>query len=399
MIKKLLFYAGLVALLPSVLSAQNFFEPVRFGTGQAPFGGSREDTFNAAAATFRMAQGFTAPVSCTLDQWCGYVSAKTGTLGATAGVVAIYSESSAIPNSSLSSGTFDPGTTGFKCSTISQAITSGTQYFFNITNAQGTPASNNFALRNGGENSLAMAGNSHGNGTGSSGAMMMTSTNNGSSWGAGAGYRGASAWFRAHCSSGTYFGFPAILDDNPDNVVDSNDRVYNARRVGNSFQIAAGPSQNLRCVEFLFGKNGTPSAAMKYELYTGTTLTASTATAGSVGMITGRQFVPLCFSSAQVLTPGTTYRLVMTEGDAGGGSTAASFTPWRFDFDSTAASKALKPLNGTITKTICSSSCSGGSWTDTDTSYYLMNYSLDPGNEFVAASSGGNASKINRGIN
>lgn len=380
----------LSVLAASTANAQVFSPTIKLGTGQVVASGAwRTDSLAAAAATARQAMGFLAPKTGTIDEFCTQIPAKSGTLASTAALVTMYGSVAGIPNGALDTGTMDPSTTGFKCTTgLSQAVTVGTQYWFNITNTQASPGSNNFDV------ATAPAGIVTGNGMATTstsvgvGPQAMRSTDNGSTWAAGAGQRPGAAPYRVHYSSGEYFGFPATLGETPTLPTNAADRIYSTREVGNLFTTPAGVSPKVKCIGFEVGDTGTPTGNIRFRLYTGTTLTATTdELAGSGSNITAGTEVILCFSSVQTLAASTAYRAVIAESTQSDTSTNA-FTPHRVDFDSNAASLALKPLWGTAQKTICGSSCSGGSWTDTNTSYYHgMNLYLDETTPY--ATSGG----------
>lgn len=385
--------------------AQNFSPAIQIGTQLRMNGGGwREDTLDSAAATNRIAFGFLAPISCTLDEVCVAVLTKTGTLAATDGVIAIYSSALGVPNASLSSGTFDPSTVGFKCSTQNQAVVANTQYWFNITNANGTPASNNFSILQ--AKIGVVAGATMGTLTGSEGlgSQAMKSINNGSTWGAGAGQRAGAAIYRAHCSSGEYFGFPATNGEQPTFTVNAADRVYAAREVGNKITIPAGmPTMNLKCVEIDVGRIGTPTGELYYRLYQGDTFVADTgALKSGADLTTQSAGIKLCFASSQDLVASTTYRVVAAESTQSDVD-SNSFGPHRIDFHNAAASLALKPFWGTATKAVCAGSCNGGTWVDTTTSFYMMNLYLDETTPFDAAvgggGGGGQKSNLNGGLN
>jgi hypothetical protein len=389
--KRLFLLCAILTAFAANANAQVFSPGLKLGTGNIVQSGAwRTDNMNAAAATARQAYGFLAPKTGTIDEFCTRIPAKSGTLASTAALVSMYGSVAGVPNGALDTGTMDPNSVGFKCTTgLSQAVTVGTQYWFDITNTQASPGSNNFEVVTG------PAGVVAGNGMATVGASVgigpqsMRSTNNGSTWSAGAGQRAGAAPYRVHYSTGEYFGFPAILGENPGLPTNAADRIYSAREVGNKFTTPAGIAPRVKCVGFEVADTGTPTGNLRFRLYTGTTLTATTdELAGSGSNITAATEVVLCFSSVQALAASTTYRVVIAESTQSDTSSNA-FTPHRVDFDSNAASLALKPMWGTAEKTICSSSCNGGTWTDTSTSYYHgMNLYLDETQPYVAGSSG-----------
>lgn len=393
-ISRLLFLVAL--FLPSISLADNAGHDaaINIGTEFPMSGSSRGDNLDASSTTRRNAYGFLAPETCTIDEVCVYVDSKSGSPGATDGVLAIYSDASGQPNSSLSSGTFDPGTTGYKCSTQSQAVVAGTQYWFHITNANGTPGTNYFSIWQGPQGIVPGGTSTDVQNLGSS---MCRSTDNGATWSAI--NRVSAASYRVHCSNGRYFGFPMQGDDTPSNPIAVADRIYSTNEVGNKFTTPAGATMNLRCASFRMQKvAGTPTGFPRIRIYTGTTLTDTTSSAAVVTTFNNVAGYKLCFSSAVALAPSTTYRVVLGETTQSDTSSNA-YGPHRIDWHNTSASLALKPFNGTLSKTVCASSCSGGTWTDTTTSFYLMKLWLDSGNEFGATASGGQKSGTNPGLN
>lgn len=397
MLKKLL----LLCLLPAIALADNagFESAIVIGTGQSLGGASRNDTINAAATGaggISNAFGFRAPVSCTIDEVCVYIPSRTGSPGASDGRLDIFSNASGGPSASLSGATFDVATTGFKCSTQSQAVTAGTQYWLVVSNVNAVDKTlNYFATWQGPENLIQAGGGGRfysGSNSPARGASFRRSTDGQVTWTNLE--RSGSAPYRVHCSSGAYYGFPAIADDSPNNPIAVADRVYSTNEVGNKFTTPSNASLNLRCISMRMGiAAGTPTGFPRYRLYNGTTLVATTDSPANVASMTQPGSLTQCFSSAQALTAATTYRVVLGETTQSDTSSNA-YGPHRIDWHTTTASKALKPFNGTLTKTTCSGSCDGGTWTDTDTSWYQMELILEPGSEFASS---GSATTYSRG--
>lgn len=390
--KRIFLLIGYLLCLASLTHAQNFSPSLKLGTGNIVASGAwRTDSMNAAAATARQAFGFFAPQTGTIDEFCTRIPAKSGTLASTAALVSMYGSVAGVPNGALDTGTMDPNSVGFKCTTgLSQAVTVGTQYWFDITNTQASPGSNNFEVVTGPAgvitgNGMATVGSTIG-----LGPQSMRSTNNGAAWSAGAGPRAGAAPYRVHYSTGEYYGFPAILGEQPGLPTNAADRIYDTREVGNRFTTPAGVAPNVKCVGFEVGDTGTPTGNLRFRLYNGTTLMATTnELAGSGSNIVAATEVVLCFSAVQNLVASTTYRVVIAESTQSDTSSNA-FVPHRVDWDSDAASLALKPMWGTVQKTICTGSCNGGTWTDTNTSYYHgMNLYLDETTPYASSSSSG----------
>jgi hypothetical protein len=371
----------LFLLFPAIAFADNAGLASAFviGTAISDNTASRNDALNATSATMRNAYGWLAPVSCTIDEFCLNIATRTGSPDSDDGVLDICPDVGGEPNEAgvLSSGTFDVSSTGFKCSTISQAVVAGTQYWFQVTNQATTQASNYFSIYQGPENVIYAAGSHASQNIGSA---FQRSTDNGATWTALS--RVGSAPYRVHCSSGAYYGFPLTADDVPNNPIAAADRVYGTAEVGNYFTTPANAKLNVKCIRMRAQKaTGTPTGFLEYSLYTGTTRTATTAPMTVVSSTNNAGAITLCFSSAQTLLASTVYRVSMRETTQSDTSSNA-YGPHRLDFDTNAASLALKPFNGTIKKTVCASSCDGGTWTETSGSYYEMQLVLDPGNEF-----------------
>jgi hypothetical protein len=355
----------------------------------------------------RIAYGFFAPASKTVSEFSFYISSVSGSPpDATDGRIDIYgSKSGNVPDtsSSLANAIFDPSTTGWKRVTISKAVTAGTQYWFVFTNLNAAPATKNYTLQ-------IMPGGLAGGPMGGSGVGAYASV------GATAlrsdaatplfnvQGRNAAAAYRIKFSDNTYFGFPASNFDAANTPVNAADRIYAAREVGNSFKTFTNASMNLRCVGVNMSSIGTPTGVFQLKLYQGTSLVDTayqlqpSATWNTVSQNT---YVPFCFTSYNTLAANTTYRTVVFETTQSDANTDAAGLA-RVDWDPDSNSQALKYFAGTISKTVCTSSCPGGGFTDTPGSYYQMELIPEAGNEFTSTgggTSGGllNNNKVNGG--
>lgn len=400
--KKLFNLIFFLVCFVSTVAAQ---QPASFWMGQMPpFSGSGSG--RETSANKHLAFGFLATESKTITslRFCVYYKVDPGSLlGSTDAEVKVYGSTIAgLPDTgsgAIATVTFDPTTTGCKNTTsMSYATTPGEQLWFVVRNTYAVPATNYFAINIAPEGLVGIGGGGYSHNHYGKGTSYQESSDGGITWTNV--QRSAASPYRVNYGDSTYYGYPFTEFDVANNPVNSGDRVYGDDEVGNKFTTPADTSLNLRCVSFMQAKIGSPTGSLRFRLYTGTTLTATTSSMTESGSGSNSS-VTLCFSSVQVLAANTTYRVVMaetTQSDASGNA----YGPSRIDWDSDSNSLALKPFNGTMSKTVCTGSCNGGTWTDTTTSFYVMQLLLQFGDEFPTSGGGSgglkNQNKVNGGV-
>jgi hypothetical protein len=336
----------------------------------------------SAAATW-LAFAFVPSESKTLNKVKIYVSAVSGTL--TSFSCDVYSDSAGAPGSSLSSTstvttmptTGSPGWTEF--TGLSQALTAGTRYWLVFKNLTATPASNFPTVRFGNSAAVPLVLG----GATAWGWGKKHSTDSGSTW-AGTAIAGSFGW-RLEYSDGSFDGLP-IEDSSTMSV--STGGVYSTRESGAIFTTPANCNWKVRGVVMFAQKVGTPTGNLRFRLYQGTTLLATTDVIPAAN-ITTNVLHAAYFSATQTLAPSTSYRVVLSESTQSDTS-SNYYRSSEYLIENNADSKALFPWS--IKRTYFD----GASWTETDTSIPFFGLIGDTDGEF--ASSGGGSIVLSRGI-
>jgi hypothetical protein len=163
--------------------------------------------------------------------------------------------------------------------------------------------------------------------------------------------------------------------------------VFDKREVGSVFTVPTGLNAYVRRLSMAFGKNGTPSGAARFRIYRGTTLLATSYTIPVGNVATGMQLYEQAFSSSILINAGDTIRVVVGVAVTGDTSTNR-YNIQDYTVENDANSKALKPFDGTISRTETADN-TGTTWTDTDTSYIPFLLGLDTNAEFAAGGGAG----------
>lgn len=326
-----------------------------------------------AAATWRAAS-FIAPVTSTLNSVRAYVSAKSGTLVAADSTIDVFSSTFASSQHTPNASVHGPiscnsaiSAAGWYTWSPSYAVTQNTRYWIVFKNANATPASNNYTLR---DNTTLLTSTY---GTTLQGQLgVRGTTNSGSTW---AGISAVSA-LRLGFSDGSYFGLPIS------NTLQNADYVYSSREAGTKFTLPT----NLNCKVIGAGivveaKTGTPTGTARIRLYTGSS--PSLQATGEIGTNTQTGLAIAYFSSAVSLTGGTICRVVLSETTQSDASTNRYNTTANV-IDTDASSAQLFPYSAQSTY------YNGTSWSDDATR--IIPYCLilnDETDEFEAGGSSG----------
>lgn len=383
------------ALLFMFLAAPVFAAPVQQQSGVAVFGflagsgiesgGTETQNFNSGT-TWR-ARGLNLSEGKTINEVRVYCSGKTGTPADTD--IHLKLRTSSTSGGPTNSDTEDrtltatPSCPGWiEATGYSTALTASTQYYIVINNSHGTPASNYVtlaAVRRITYHSL--GGGVAGDRAGFSGWSLATSSDSGATWASGNSIGGA-AGMRIGFSDGTFAGLPISAQNK-----DSTNQIYDTREAGVYFTTPSTyPTMNVAGISFSINWSGTKPANLRYRLYAGTSLVATTQTANDEDIVADG-WVPLYFSSIQTLSPNTLYRVVA--GAVTGGSSGNAYNLNGYTWDSDADSTAMLPygLRGTY--------YNGSSWAESSTQVYPFAVLLDTGSTGPFTTSGGSAGPKN----
>lgn len=357
-----------------------------FPFGFLPTGAANgTSTLALNAATTWLAYGFVPSETKTLSKVKAYISAVTGTLTAAGLSCDLYSDTAATgPNASLESRTSyttDPPTAGtwIEFTGFTTSVTAGTQYWIVFKNNVGTPSSNFPTYRFGG-------GNSWINETSGSniayGWHKRATTDSGTSWATNAVVR--TAGLRLEYSDGSFDGTPAsqIAAHTAANS------VYANRELGVLFTTPANAKLNVWGIYAQLAKTGTPTGSLRFRLYTGTTLTATTNSVVTANVVTGGVIFAY-FSARQALAPSTAYRIVLSE-TTQADTSANCFQLYTFTIENDANSRSILPYDGTMQSTYTTDATAGppATWAETNTSIHPIGMLLDHPSEFGAIGAG-----------
>lgn len=211
----------------------------------------------------------------TLSKVRFYVSAVTGTLGASDIVAELYQLPDGLLSTTTASGS---GTLVESRSTVTSTptgaawvevtgwtsvCTAGKQYAIVLKNANGTPASNNYTVR------WVTGLHDDGLGSGSMGWWKRQSTDSGSTYSSNT---AAVAGLELEWSDGSLSGLAASQGS----VTAVGDGIYQARELGANFTTPAQARPRVIGVLALLAVSGTPTGNIRFRIYRGTTLVATT---------------------------------------------------------------------------------------------------------------------------
>jgi hypothetical protein len=340
--------------------------------------------FTLNSATKRVAFSFVAWQGKTLDSVRFYCAGLGGSPIAADAVCDLFSDSAAgVPGSSIVSKTADanPANNAWsQWSAFSQALTAGTRYWLVMRNANAVPATNNFGWQHAAAATVGGAYGSYQTGTQGWGTAKLESSDSGTTWGA---VNLDGCIMRIKYSDATYDGTGIQSVQ----TMAAASCVFDKREVGSVFTVPTGLNAYVRRLSMAFGKNGTPSGAARFRIYRGTTLLATSYTIPVGNVATGMQLYEQAFSSSILINAGDTIRVVVGVAVTGDTSTNR-YNIQDYTVENDANSKALKPFDGTISRTETADN-TGTTWTDTDTSYIPFLLGLDTNAEFAAGGGAG----------
>jgi hypothetical protein len=295
----------------------------------------------------------------------------------------IYSDTAGLPNASLSNVTlhsagFADGVIEF--TGLTQAVASHTMYWAVITNTTGTPASNHPQI------SYVYT-------------MPAPSTDTTTSWGYvkargligvwGSALQGVTG-YEIEYSDGSIDGWLATQ------AGVSTIKVYDTGAAHSeytaSFTTRPNTSLNVRGVAWFSRKVLAPPSGLKFAIYasSGHTALATTGTIPAANVSTTGGFNYAYFGSTITLSANTTYKVSMIY-DGSDGDTSNYYQGYEFTIANLAATKALGPMGGTVSRTYWN----GTVWdTLLDTEVPIFVLLLDTDGPFPAATSGGGTGRV-----
>ncbi len=389
--------------VPNVPAApnQNRAPTLRMGFPAIAFTSSAQSNLSAAATW--LAFQFVPNQTKSLSSARLFLFGKTGTPTAAGCTCDLYSDNNGVPNASLESVAADsvPAAGNWMNWTFAgtSSVTAGTAYWLVFKNGTGTPASNFPGYQWSGtanRPTLPVVSNSNFlTSTLAYGWNKATSTDTGSTW---TSRQNAVGGPRIGYSDSTYEGFPAGACTTPGSGATA-DRAFGKSEVGVKFNVPAGVTYNILGVWFMVSKTSTPGA-LRFRLYQGVTLLGTTngIAAASVATSPGECYTDYFSTPISVVSTNQPFRVVM--GDATSGDTnTAGYNGQIFTFENDANSLALKPMNGTLSKTITSDNTANPVvFTDTTTDILSFELLMDTNGELTPGSSGVPMSRIRTGF-
>ncbi len=327
---------------------------------------------NAAAAWY--AVSFVADSARTLSAVRVFVSAVSGTLGASDITADLYDSAgaSAAPGASIEAGKVPSATiasTGiwYDFTGFTTALTANLTYWLVFKNVNGVPASNNCTFRVISSILDVLTGASLSRDSWGT----ATSANSGSTWSV----NGTRSGVRIAYADGSYDGIPVSNTA----AAAVGDGIYSTRESGVKFTSPASSVLKVNGLAIFTGtKTGAPTGNLRLGLWTGTTptLVAYTNTIPTSGLTFGA-YLYAYFASTQTIAPGTVCRLTLGETTQSDASTNR-FNMQEVTWDTDSNSTILLPWNGACQKTYFD----GSNWTDTAGSIFAHAVILDTAGEF-----------------
>lgn len=329
--------------------------PLAFGFNPgSPNNSTSTTAINAGPATLRVAVSFQGNGK-TINGFRANFSAVAGTLAAGDISCSIFSDSSGSPNASLgSTTTSSPATVAagwVEWSGLSVVTSIGSQYWVVIDNNNGTPGTNNATIRLGGSSTC--PNDSVGTSSFQGGIKRQYNGTNWTTVGAVAGMGG----FAVLYSDSTREGLPVST------IATASNKVYAGRKHGPEFTTpATWPTLKVTGAKFFIASAGSPTGNPQVEIYQGTTSLGTSTAVPKANITSSGVWVVFAFTSAISLSPGTAYRVVLSETAQadGSGNNYNHTNVYTWDTDSTSQSQLL-PIGGTLKEAYFD----GTSWTST----------------------------------
>jgi hypothetical protein len=320
---------------------------------------SNDTTLGLSAAATWLALQVVPQATKTLSKVRLFLDTKTGTPTAAGCTCDLYADASGIPGAS-SEGPIAadsvPASGNWMQWTFAgtSVLTGGTPYWLVFKNGTGTPASNFPTYRyqvgvSGGATPMPFQGS----GLGGSGVLYgwnkVHTLNSGTAWASGLGY-GATG-LRLEYTDGTFEGLPVQTGVRPSTSA-VGDRAFGKSEVGVRFNLPSGATFNVLMAGFPLIKVSTPGD-LRFRLYQGVTLLATSAAipAADVTTATGDWYFASFPSAQAVVSTSQPFRLTFGDATAADANTKG-YNAQVYTFDGDANSLALKPMNGSVQKTV-----------------------------------------------
>lgn len=339
--------------------------------GQWVGGSSTSVTLNSANAWLAFALPVTGP-DLTLNTVRVYCPTNNGTqanIGVSANLCGETStglpdsgniiETRSIAVGNWSAAPFYPEFTGF-----STALTAGSRYWVVLKNLASAPATDYPSITQPTTGALPTVGGCITSNANTGWATVQTT--DGSAWTTSP--RSASGGALWGFSNGGYAG---ITGPSTSSSM-STKYVYGSRECGAKF--TTPPVVKLRVTGLAFNlyKAGTPTQKIRFRLYEGDTLLATTYAGPPVGATpTAGGWVTLFFSSVQVLKPATSYRAVVGE-ESNSDTVGNMYIPCGASIPDLASQRSVLPFGGTMQMCYLD-----GTWTDYNVNVPWMGLVLD----------------------
>ncbi len=356
---------------------------------------SQASTLALSATATWLAMQFVLDQTKTLNAVKLFLNTLTGTPAASECTLDIYSDASGIPSASvegpISAAAVPASGNWMTWSGLSGSYTAGTPYWCVWKNTNASPGSHfpTYRYHDGAARASPLGDFSNSNLNNTIpmfGWNKVHTLNSGTAWASGpaSGVGGLRLGF----SDSTYDGFPIQTSTRPSSGT-TGDRAFGTQEVGVRFNVPAGATWNVRGAAFPIIKTSTPGN-LRYRLYQGVTLMATSLAVPATNIVTanGDWYSSFFSSAVAMVSTNNPYRIVFGDATAGDANTVG-YNTQIYAFENDAPSLALKPMNGTVQKTITADNTAGPVvFSDTATDVLPFALLLDTLGELTGASGG-----------
>lgn len=363
---------------------------------------SNDSTLALSAAGIWLAMGFVPSATKTLLKARIYLDTKTGTPANTEMTADLFSDASGIPNASTEgpiSADSAPASGSWMQWTFAgtSVVTINTQYWLAFKNTNASPGSNfpTYRIQASGGAAVGTLYPTPFDGYAATAPMYgwakVHTVNSGAAWGSS--IVGATVGLRLEYTDGTFEGMPVVTQVRPSNGT-TGDRAFGTQEVGVRFNIPAGVTFNAMRVGFPLIKVTTPGD-LTLKLWQGATLLdTATIAAGNVTTSTGGWYHATFATVRPIVSTNQPFRVTFGDATAADANTKG-YNSQIYTWENDANSLALKPMNGTLQKTITADNTANPVvFTDTATDVLPFALLLDTGGELTGAGGGGSVNLL-----